>query len=67
MTGIKGGCVGKGVGNGAGMSVAGINVGVGRDVGERAVGIGVSVDTSADAQPANMIVRNMRRTILKYR
>jgi hypothetical protein len=32
MAGTKGGCVGKGVGNGAGMSVAGINAGVGRDV-----------------------------------
>ena len=37
------GCVGKGVGNGVGMSVTGINVDVGTDVGETTVGMGVSV------------------------
>ena len=55
-----GGCVGKGVGNGAGMSVAGINVEVGRGVGETVVGGGVAGDmgVSFGTQAANVITRN---------
>jgi hypothetical protein len=54
------GCVGKGVGNGVGMSVTGINVDVGTSVGETMVGKAVSVGNETVCFPqADSITRRI--------
>ena len=59
------GCVGKGVGNGVGMSVTGINVNVGTSVGEAIVGMGVSVGRAIVCCP--QATSKTRRMIQEYR